>query len=138
MSIINPLTNRCVKIGSKVWKHLINQGLIDEDGINDDTKIVANIQDDDEEEIELKRQEALKKIDKEIYTLKKGKGFYKDNLVKEKRKPTQTSTYKKEIERLNKKIDKMNLKDKKKFAIAEKVDQSEESDESEESEESEK
>ena len=74
MSIINPLTNRSVKIGSKVWKHLINQGLIDEDGIKDDDKIVANIQDDDEEEIELKRQEALKKIDKEIYTLKKERG----------------------------------------------------------------
>ena len=130
MSIINPLTNRSVKIGSKVWKHLINQGLIDEDGINDDTKIVANIQDDDEEEIELKRQEALKKIDKEIYILKKGRGFYKDKIVKELKKPTQTSTYKKEIERLNKKIDKMNLKDKKKFAIAEKKEDSEESEES--------
>ena len=55
MSIINPLTTRSVKIGSKVWRSLIKEGLIDEESINNDDKIVANIQDDDEQEIEFKR-----------------------------------------------------------------------------------
>lgn len=87
--IINPLTQRYIKIGSRSYIRLCKDGVIKPDELlKDNDKILFQVRDDNlsEEQVKLKLDTAKEFIDAGKYNiLKKGKGVYKNSLVKKKK-----------------------------------------------------
>lgn len=85
--VINPNTSRPVKIGSKTWTKLVKDGLIDgADAVDKiaQEQIVGEIDDELEDEI----QEKITDLNKEMpvdQQVVKGRGKYKNKLVKRKK-----------------------------------------------------
>lgn len=80
--VINPITNRPVKIGNPAWLALVRQGLVD--GTYKDKKIVAIVPNEDELINNYPIDEIKKEISKNLpFNLRvvKGTGQYKNKLI---------------------------------------------------------
>jgi hypothetical protein len=86
--VMNPLTNKPIKINSRAYKQLVNDGLIEEETPammpqNKTKKVMYKIQPEQtEEEIEILKQKFDEELEEDDYQVVKGRGkFYKDKLV---------------------------------------------------------
>ena len=75
--VLNPLTNRMVKLGSQTYRKLVNTKVIKNKAV-DERVIYKYDSDDDIEELKKKYQEELN----ENEIIQKGKGRYKGKLIK--------------------------------------------------------
>ncbi len=87
--IINPLTKRYVRIGSRSYMKLCKNGTIKPDELlENNDKILFQVRDNNlsDEQVKLKLDTAKEFIDAGKYNiLRKGKGVYKNSLVKKKK-----------------------------------------------------
>ena len=75
--IVNPETNRMVKVGSQTYRKLVNQGVLKNSTL--DSRVLASYDETDDVD-ELKRQLSHNLGENEI--ISKGKGRYKNKLIK--------------------------------------------------------
>lgn len=75
--VLNPLTNRMVKVGSQTYRKLVNSKVIKNKAV-DERVIYKYDSDDDIEELKKKYQDELD----ENEIIQKGKGRYKGKLIK--------------------------------------------------------
>ncbi len=88
--VINPLTGRLIKIGSRIYISLCKNEIITPDDLYEqDENVVYKINDTKkltEDEKDIKLETARDFLDTKKYNIvKKGKGVYKDSLVKRKK-----------------------------------------------------
>ena len=91
--VLNPQTQRAVKIGSRTWMNLVKQGIIEND-YKDENELSKYSEDDSPEEVE----QRIKKINKRLPPYKqavRGRGKYKNKLVTRNKRlaPTDVSRY---------------------------------------------
>ena len=87
--VINPLTKRPIKIGSKIWLKLVKQGILE--GEFKDPNVLAEIKEDTDV------QEQIQEINKTLPTNEqgvRGRGKYKGQIVKRSKQPTVMDTAK--------------------------------------------
>ena len=85
--IINPKTQRPVKVGSRTWLKLVREGIVK--GQYKDPKEIYTIQDgDDEEDLINKFNETLPITQQAV----RGRGKYANKIVKRNRQPTTRAT----------------------------------------------
>ena len=87
--VINPITKRPIKIGSKIWLKLVKQGILE--GEFKDPNVLAEIKEDTDV------QEQIQEINKTLPTNEqgvRGRGKYKGQIVKRSKQPTVMDTAK--------------------------------------------
>lgn len=105
--MINPLTNKPIKIGGRIYMNLIRDGIIKNQTYKD-PKILDTINDDDKEEDIIIKKKKIKEnlnINEDVV---KGRGKYKNKLVKKHRQPKTSDVIKHTLKKTSRK-----LKDKK-------------------------
>lgn len=93
--VINPHTGKPIKINSRAYKQLVNDGLLEEETPaimpqNKNKKVMYKIQPEEtEEDIEKVKQKFDEELEEDDYQVVKGRGkFYKDKLVTRSKPPT--------------------------------------------------
>ena len=88
MSIINPKTNRPIKIGGRIWLRLVNEGVIPESSY-EDPKTLYTLQEDDDEESKIQEiNEILPSTQQAV----RGRGKYNGKLVVRNKQPSTLDT----------------------------------------------
>jgi hypothetical protein len=104
--IINPKTNRPIKVGGRAWKNLVNEGVIE--GRYEDPKELSKITEDmDDNDIDEKIQSLDRKLPSNYQSVR-GRGIYKDKIIK-RRKPPKTKDLVKHTTKKSIKVIKENL-----------------------------
>ena len=80
--VINPNTQRPIKVGGRIWNKLVKEGIMDGDYI-DDNELTTYNEDDDEKEL---IKEFNNKLPPNIQAVR-GRGKYKNKLVKRYKQP---------------------------------------------------
>jgi hypothetical protein len=83
--IINPNTQRPVKVGSRTWLKMVKDGLI-EGRYSDPNELYTIDEKQDEDEVESKIKELNKTLPYDQHSVR-GRGKYKDKLVKRNKQP---------------------------------------------------
>lgn len=91
-TVINPRTGRAVKVGSRIWTQLVNEGLIEND--YDDPNELYEIQQNDEKDDIINMKNELNETLGPSVQAVKGRGKYKDKLVARKKAPSKLDTIK--------------------------------------------
>jgi len=105
--MINPLTKKPIKIGGRIYMNLIRDGII-KNQTYEDPKILDTINDDDKEEDIIIKKKKIKKNLNINENVVKGRGKYKNKLVKKHRQPKTSDVIKHTLNKTSRK-----LKDKK-------------------------
>lgn len=88
-AIINPKTNRPVKIGGRIWLELVKEGLIEGGSYNDPKQL--DDQPDNPEELKTRIQEINKTLPRGKQAVK-GRGKYAGKIVERKSRPSTEDT----------------------------------------------
>jgi len=100
MSIINPKTNRPIKIGGRIWLRLVNEGVIPESSY-EDPKTLYTLQEDDDEESKIQEiNETLPSTQQAV----RGRGKYNGKLVVRNKQPSTFDTARTSIRATAKKV----------------------------------
>ena len=100
MSIINPKTNRPIKIGGRIWLRLVNEGVIPE-STYEDPKTLYTLQEDDDEESKIQEiNETLPSTQQAV----RGRGKYNGKLVVRNKQPSTLDTARTSIRATAKKV----------------------------------
>jgi hypothetical protein len=89
-SVINPKTNRKIKIGSRKWRELVSDGIITETGVQDknvlhDFKNDSNFKGEMTDNMKIMEEMMINKKNKQLPNnmhAVRGRGKYKDKIVK--------------------------------------------------------
>ncbi len=90
--VLNPKTSRMVKIGGKVYRRLVKQGIL-ENTHKDENILFDYAEDMNEEDVEKKRLELSKSLPKNEYA-SRGSGRKKGKLIKKTKKLSQAQLHK--------------------------------------------